>query len=64
MTGRAMDITDADSHHVRAAIHLAELAAAGGDLPYGSLLVDAAGIVLGREHNTVHSTGDITATRN
>jgi hypothetical protein len=36
-------------------------AAAAGELPYASVLVDAAGTVLASEHNTVTSSGDITA---
>ncbi len=54
-------ITDVDLRHLRAAVDLAALAAATGELPYGSLLVDAAGTVLASEHNTVNSSRDITA---
>jgi tRNA(Arg) A34 adenosine deaminase TadA len=44
-----------------AAIDLAAAAVKAGELPYGSLLADADGTVLASEHNTVLSSGDITA---
>jgi len=43
------------------AIDLAAAAAEQGELPYGSLLADSDGKVLKRAHNTVASSGDITA---
>jgi tRNA(Arg) A34 adenosine deaminase TadA len=46
---------------LRMAIDLAAAAGRDGELPYGSLLVAADGEILARDHNTVLSTGDITA---
>ena len=52
---------EADLRHLRRAIELAASARAAGDMPFGSLLVDAAGEVLREERNTVVSEGDIAA---
>lgn len=54
-------LSEADLGHLRAAIAVAAAAGAAGEPPYGSLLVDQAGTVVGTEHNTVRSSGDITA---
>ncbi len=51
----------ADEAHLRRAIALASAARAGGQHPYGSLLVSAAGEVLVEDHNTEISDLDITA---
>lgn len=58
MTG---GLTDAELGHLREAVSIAASAIASGELPYGSLLVDASGAVIAREHNTTLSSGDITA---
>ncbi|MFC7546865.1 nucleoside deaminase [Plantactinospora sp. GCM10030261] len=50
-----------DERLLTVAIDLAAAAADVGELPYGSLLVDRDGTILERAHNTVTSTGDITA---
>jgi len=50
-----------DTELLRMAINLAAAAGHDGELPYGSLLVGADGEILAREHNTMLSTGDITA---
>ncbi|WP_238006795.1 nucleoside deaminase [Dactylosporangium sp. AC04546] len=54
-------MTPAEEAFLRRAIELAVRSRAGGDAPFGSLLVDAAGTVLAEDHNTVLSDGDITA---
>jgi tRNA(Arg) A34 adenosine deaminase TadA len=54
-------MTEADERHLRRAIELAAEAGAIGDMPYGSLLVGAAGDVLVEERNTVLTGNDITA---
>ncbi|MFI5908089.1 PhzF family phenazine biosynthesis isomerase [Dactylosporangium sp. NPDC051541] len=54
-------LTGADEGFLRRAIDLAVRARTGGEAPFGSLLVDAAGEVLAEEQNTVRSDGDITA---
>ena len=54
-------ITDADRTHLRSAIERSAAAERAGELPYASLLVDASGAVVRIEHNTVLSSGDITA---
>ncbi|GGN98872.1 tRNA-specific adenosine deaminase [Actinoplanes lobatus] len=51
----------ADERLLAIAIDLAAAAAAQGELPYGSLLADPDGTILERAHNTVASSGDITA---
>lgn len=50
-----------DDELLRLAIDLAAEAGRNGELPYGSLLVGADGEILARDHNTMLSTGDITA---
>ena len=50
-----------DTELLREAIDLAAAAGRDGELPYGSLLVGADGEILARDHNTMLSTGDITA---
>ncbi len=54
-------MTEADERHLRRAIALAAAARAGGDMPYGSLLVGPAGDVLAEDRNTVLTDKDITA---
>jgi tRNA(Arg) A34 adenosine deaminase TadA len=54
-------MTAADERHLRRAIELAAAARAAGDMPYGSLLVGAAGDVLAEERNTVVTERDISA---
>ena len=54
-------ITTGDLGHLRGAVGMAVRSAASGELPYGSLLVDAIGTVLASEHNTVASSKDVTA---
>ena len=54
-------MTQADQRHLRRAIELAASARDAGDMPFGSLLVDAAGEVLREERNTVVTDHDIAA---
>ncbi len=54
-------ITAADEAFLRRAIAIAIASRAGGDAPYGSLIVDGNGVVLQESHNTVRSDDDITA---
>jgi tRNA(Arg) A34 adenosine deaminase TadA len=54
-------MTDADERHLRRAVELAADARAGGDMPFGSLLVGADGEVLAEDRNTVVTERDITA---
>ena len=54
-------MTEADESHLRRAIELAAAARAGGDMPYGSLLVGSTGSVLAEARNTVVTEQDITA---
>ncbi len=54
-------MTPDDEKLLRRAIELAATARAGGNPPFGSLLVGPGGDVLIEEHNTVLSDGDITA---
>jgi tRNA(Arg) A34 adenosine deaminase TadA len=54
-------IAPVDERHLRRAIELAAAARAGGDMPFGSLLVGPAGDVLAEDRNTVLSERDITA---
>ncbi len=56
-----MVMDDADLRHLRRCIQLAALAVAGGDEPYGSVLVGFDGTVLAERHNQVHTTRDVTA---
>jgi tRNA(adenine34) deaminase len=46
---------------MRAALDEAELAARGGDVPVGCVVMDADGRVLGRGHNAREAEGDPTA---
>ncbi|WP_200847113.1 nucleoside deaminase [Microbacterium sp. 18062] len=50
-----------DERYLLQAIALAARARRAGDPPFGSLLVDAGGVVLRRARNTVVTSGDITA---
>ena len=52
---------ETDERHLRRAIALASEARAGGEMPYGSLLVGPTGDVLAEDHNTVLSARDISA---
>jgi tRNA(Arg) A34 adenosine deaminase TadA len=54
-------MTESDERHLRRAVELAADARAAGDMPFGSLLVGAAGEVLAEERNTVLTGRDITA---
>ena len=54
-------MTPEDEAFLRRAIELAADARAGGEEPYGSLLVGPDGTVLAEDHNTVLSDGDISA---
>ena len=45
---------------MRTALDEAALTAAGGDVPVGAVVVDAAGVVVGRGHNVREATGDPT----
>ena len=51
---------DRDARWLRASFALARQAAALGDQPYGAVLVDAAGNVLGEARNTIVTGGDCT----
>lgn len=54
-------VTPSDETFLRRAIELATLSRALGDAPFGSLLVDAAGVVIIEDHNTVVTDNDISA---
>jgi tRNA(Arg) A34 adenosine deaminase TadA len=54
-------MTHDDEQFLRRAVELAATARAGGDAPFGSLLVGPDGAVLAEEHNTVLTDADITA---
>ena len=54
-------MTPEDEAFLRRAIELATAARAGGDAPFGSLLVGSTGDVLAEERNTVLSDSDISA---
>ena len=54
-------MTPDDEVFLRRAIQLASAGRAGGDAPFGSLLVGPDGAVLVEEHNTVLSDDDISA---
>ena len=45
---------------MRTALDEAALTAVGGDVPVGAVVVDAAGVVVGRGHNVREATGDPT----
>lgn len=52
-------LNDTDMRHLRRCVELAEMALEGGNPPFGSLLVSAAGEVLYEDHNRT-SGGDAT----
>lgn len=54
---------DTELSHLRRAIALASEAGAAGDLPFGSILVNAAGAILAEDRNTTVTDDDITAHR-
>ncbi|MFG2045165.1 nucleoside deaminase [Dactylosporangium sp. NPDC048998] len=54
-------MTPEDERFLYRAIALATQSRAGGDAPFGSLLVGPGGEVLAEDHNTVLSDDDITA---
>ena len=54
-------MTHDDEQFLRRAVELAAAGRAGGDAPFGSLLVGPDGAVLAEEHNTVLADADITA---
>ena len=54
-------MTPDDEKFLRRAIELATNARAGGDAPFGSLLVGPDGDILAEDHNTVASDNDISA---
>jgi tRNA(Arg) A34 adenosine deaminase TadA len=54
-------VTGDHEQFLRRAIELAAAGRAGGDAPFGSLLVGPDGAVLAEEHNTVLTDHDITA---
>jgi tRNA(Arg) A34 adenosine deaminase TadA len=54
-------VTPDDESFLRRAIELAVGGRAGGDAPFGSLLVGPDGTVLAEDHNTVLSDKDISA---
>ena len=54
-------MTPNDQDLLRKAIELAAKARAGGNPPFGSLLVGPDGTVIAEDHNTVLTDGDITA---
>jgi tRNA(Arg) A34 adenosine deaminase TadA len=54
-------VNPGDERHLRRAIELAAQARAGGNPPFGSLLVGADGGVLAEERNTSLTDSDITA---
>lgn len=55
-----MTISEADLIHLRRAVELAREALAAGDGPFGSVLVDGAGVELYADRNREESTGDPT----
>jgi len=57
----ATDIDRADVSHLRRCIELARTAAARGDHPFGSLLLDGAGEVVAEDENRQVTTRDLTA---
>ncbi len=54
-------MTPDDERFLRRALELAASARAGGEAPFGSLLVGADGAVLAEDHNTVLGDRDISA---
>jgi tRNA(Arg) A34 adenosine deaminase TadA len=57
---RIMGISESDLVHLRRSVELAREAAAGGDGPFGSVLVDAAGVERFADRNREVSSGDET----
>lgn len=55
-----MSVTEIDLTHLRTCIALAREALEAGDEPFGSVLVDAAGVVRFSDRNRVVATGDET----
>ena len=55
-----MTITDADLVHLRRAVELAREALDAGDGPFGSVLVDGAGVERFADRNREASAGDPT----
>ncbi|WP_106815922.1 nucleoside deaminase [Microbacterium timonense] len=55
------EISSADEHHLRRCVELAKQALENGDDPFGSVLVDADGVVLAEEMNREKSDRDPTA---
>ena len=55
-----MTISEADLIHLRRAVELAREALEGGDGPFGSVLVDRAGVERFADRNREESTGDPT----
>ena len=55
-----MTISEADLIHLRRAVELAREALDGGDGPFGSVLVDGAGVERFADRNREESTGDPT----
>ena len=55
-----MTISEADLIHLRRAVELAREALAAGDGPFGSVLVDGAGVERFADRNREESTGDPT----
>jgi tRNA(Arg) A34 adenosine deaminase TadA len=55
-----MGISETDLVHLRRTVELAREAADGGDGPFGSVLVDAAGVERFADRNREASTGDAT----
>ncbi|MCW2757581.1 MAG: putative cytidine and deoxycytidylate deaminase [Nocardioidaceae bacterium] len=53
-------MTPVDLEHLRRCVALAEEALDAGDLPFGSVLVDAAGAVRAEDRNRELTTGDAT----
>ncbi len=54
-------MNEQDEAFLRRAIGLATEAGRAGERPFGSLLVDADGVVIAEDHNTMNSEQDITA---
>jgi tRNA(adenine34) deaminase len=50
-----------DEQSIRLALAEARLAEAAGEVPIGAVVLDAAGVVIGRGHNERESTSDPTA---
>ena len=55
-----MTISESDLVHLRRAVELAREALAAGDGPFGSVLIDAAGVERFADRNREETTGDAT----